>query len=78
MLRLFFILLVRSLLARRDPESAVQFAARVLLSLRKSVQSFPFAWVQGKKQPYSIERRVRGIKIGAMHRENRIWLGVGI
>jgi hypothetical protein len=66
----------------RDPESAVQFAAervelfaaRVLLSLRKSVQHFPIAWVKGKKQPYSIERRMRGIKIGAMHRENRIWL----
>ena len=66
----------------RDPESAVQFAAdrvemfaaRVLLSLRKSVQPLPVAWVKGKKQPFSIERRLRGIKIGAMHRENRIWL----
>jgi len=66
----------------REPESAVQFAAdrvemfaaRVLLSLRKSVQPFPVAWVKGKKQAYSIERRLRGIKIGAMHRENRIWL----
>jgi hypothetical protein len=66
----------------RDPESAVQFAAervelfaaRVLLSLRKSVQHFPIAWIKGKKKPYSIERRLRGIKIGAMHRENRIWL----
>ena len=69
-------------LPAREPESAVQFAAdrvemfaaRVLLSLRKSVQPFPVAWVKGKKQSYSIERRLRGIKIGAMHRENRIWL----
>jgi hypothetical protein len=66
----------------RDPESAVQvaaervekFAARVLLSLRKSVKPFPVAWVRGKKKAFSIEQRLRGIKIGAMHRENRIWL----
>jgi hypothetical protein len=70
------------IVSARDPESAVQlaaervelFAARVLLSLRKSVQPFPIAWVKGKMEPYSIERRMRGIKIGAMHRENRIWL----
>ena len=66
----------------RDPESAVQFAAeraemfaaRVLLSLRKSIQPLPVAWVKGKTQVFSLERRLRGIKIGAMHRENRIWL----
>jgi hypothetical protein len=65
-----------------DPESAVQlaaervelFAARVLLSLRKQVQNCGVAWVQGQKKLYSIERLIRGIKIGAMHRENRIWL----
>jgi hypothetical protein len=65
-----------------DPESAVQlaaervelFAARVLLSLRKQVQNCGVAWVQGQTKLYSIERLIRGIKIGAMHRENRIWL----
>lgn len=66
----------------RDPDSAVQyaaervemFAARVLLSLRKSVQPYPIAWVKGNRKQFSIERKLRGIKIGAMHRENRIWL----
>jgi hypothetical protein len=65
-----------------DPESAVQlaaervelFAARVLLSLRKQIQNCGIAWVQGQTKHYSIERLIRGIKIGAMHRENRIWL----
>jgi hypothetical protein len=65
-----------------DPESAVQlaaervelFAARVLLSLRKQIQNCGIAWVQGQTKTYSIERLIRGIKIGAMHRENRIWL----
>jgi hypothetical protein len=65
-----------------DPESAVQlaaervglFAARVLLSLRKQVQNCGVAWVQGQSKIFSIERLIRGIKIGAMHRENRIWL----
>lgn len=69
-------------ISARDPESAVQFAAdrvemfaaRVLLSLRKTVQPLPVAWVKGKRKSFSIERRLRGIKIGAMHRENRIWL----
>jgi hypothetical protein len=65
-----------------DPESAVQlaaervelFAARVLLSLRKQIQNCGVAWVQGQSKIFSIERLIRGIKIGAMHRENRIWL----
>ena len=65
-----------------DPESAVQlaaervelFIARVLLSLRKQVHTCGIAWVQGQAKVYSIERLIRGIKIGAMHRENRIWL----
>jgi hypothetical protein len=50
------------------------FAARVLLSLRKQVENCGIAWVQGQTKPYSIVRLIRGIKIGAMHRENRIWL----
>jgi hypothetical protein len=65
-----------------DPESAVQlaaervelFAARVLLSLRKQIHNCGIAWVRGQTKTYSIERLIRGIKIGAMHRENRIWL----
>lgn len=65
-----------------DPESAVQlaaervelFTARVLLSLRKQIQNCGVAWVQGQTKLFSIERLIRGIKIGAMHRENRIWL----
>jgi hypothetical protein len=64
-----------------DLEAAVQFAAervelfsaRVLLSTRKQVEHFPLAWVRGKTKSYSIERRLRGIRIGATHRENRIW-----
>ncbi len=69
-------------IAALDPESAVQlaaervelFTARVLLSLRKQVQNCGIAWVQGQSKAYSIERLIRGIKIGALHRENRIWL----
>jgi hypothetical protein len=66
----------------REPESAVQaaaervetFCARVLLSLRKEIKPLPLAWVAGTRNHFSLERRLRGIKIGAMHRENRIWL----
>jgi hypothetical protein len=66
----------------REPESAVQaaaerietFYARVLLSLRKEIEPLPFAWVAGTRRRFSLERRLRGIKIGAMRRENRIWL----
>jgi len=66
----------------REPESAVQaaaeriemFYARVLLSLRKEIHPLQFAWVQGTNRRFSLERRLRGIKIGAMRRENRIWL----
>lgn len=65
-----------------DAESAVQlaaervelFAARVLLSLRKVVQNCGVAWIAGETRTFSVERHIRGIKIGAMHRENRIWL----
>ena len=65
-----------------DPESAVQLAAervelfnaRVLLSLRKQVTNCGIAWVRGKTQTFSIERHLRGIQIGAIHRENRLWL----
>jgi len=65
----------------REPESAVQvaaelvetFYARVLLSLRKEIKPLPFAWVAGARKRFSLERRLRGIKIGAMRRENRIW-----
>jgi hypothetical protein len=65
-----------------DAESAVQmaaervelFAARVLLSLRKEVHNCGVAWVAGESRTFSVERHIRGIKIGAMHRENRIWL----
>lgn len=66
----------------REAESAVQaaaeriemFYARVLLSLRKEIEPLPYAWVAGARTRYSLERRLRGIKIGAMRRENRIWL----
>ncbi len=69
-------------IAALDPESAVQlaaervelFTARVLLSLRKQIQNCGIAWVQGQQKLYSIERLIRGIKIGALHRENRLWL----
>lgn len=65
----------------REPESAVQaaaelvetFYARVLLSLRKEVKPLPFAWIEGNRKRFSLERRLRGIRIGAMRRENRIW-----
>jgi hypothetical protein len=65
-----------------DPDSAVQlaaervelFSARVLLSMRKQVENCGVAWVQGQKKVYSVERLIRGIKIAALHRENRIWL----
>jgi hypothetical protein len=50
------------------------FYARVLLSLRKEIEPLPHAWVAGTRKRYSLERRLRGIKIGAMRRENRIWL----
>ncbi len=63
-----------------DPDSAVQlaaervelFSARVLLSMRKQVENCGIAWVQGQKKVYSVERLIRGIKIAALHRENRI------
>lgn len=66
----------------REPESAVQaaaerietFYARVLLSLRKEIKPLPLAWVAGTRNRFSLERRLRGVRIGAMHRENRIWL----
>lgn len=65
-----------------EPESAVQlaaervelFTARVLLSLRKDVKNCGIAWVKGKAKTYSIERHLRGVRIGAIHRENRLWL----
>jgi len=65
-----------------DPDSAVQlagervelFSARVLLSMRKQVKNCGVAWVRGQKKVYSVERLIRGIKIAALHRENRIWL----
>jgi hypothetical protein len=65
-----------------DPESAVQlaaervelFTARVLLSLRKEVRNCGVAWVRGQTRTYSIERHLRGIRIGAIHREDRLWL----
>lgn len=65
----------------REPEAAVQlalekielFAARVLVTLRKQVSPIPYAWVEGEKR-YALSRRVRGLKIGAMERENRVWL----
>lgn len=65
-----------------EAESAVQhaservelFIARVLLSLRKQIRSNGLAWVAGFTQSFSIEGIQRGIRIGAMHRENRIWL----
>jgi hypothetical protein len=69
-------------LLAREPESAVQaaaeriemFYARVLLSLRKEIEPLPHVWVAGARRRFSLERRIRGIKIGAMRRENRIWL----
>ncbi len=65
----------------REPESAVQaalekaelFAARVLVTLRKEVRHLPYAWVEGAGR-HPLQRRVRGLKIGAMQRENRVWL----
>jgi hypothetical protein len=65
----------------REPDSAVQvaaelvetFYARVLLSLRKEIKPLPFAWVARNHKRFSLERRLRGIRIGAMRRENRIW-----
>lgn len=65
-----------------DAESAVQmaaervelFAARVLLSLRKEIRDCGIAWIAGETRTFSVERHIRGIKIGAIHRENRIWL----
>lgn len=65
-----------------DAESAVQiavervelFTSRVLLSLRKEIRSCGVAWIAGEDKLFSVERHIRGIKIGAMPRENRIWL----
>jgi hypothetical protein len=65
----------------RDPESAVEealekielFSARILVTLRKEIRYLPYAWVDGAGR-YSLERRVRGLKIGAIQRENRVWL----
>lgn len=66
----------------REPESAAEaaaerveaFYARVLLSLRKEIRPLPYAWVAGTERRLSLERKLRGIRIGAMRRENRIWL----
>jgi hypothetical protein len=66
----------------KDPEAAADaaaelvnvFAARVLVSLNKEVKPIPLAWVAGSRQPFSINRRSRGVHVGAVHRENRVWV----
>lgn len=50
------------------------FAARVLVSLNKEVRPLPHAWVAGEKRPIPISRAFRGVHVGAVHRENRVWL----
>ena len=50
------------------------FAARVLVSLNKEVRPLPQAWVASAKSPISISRASRGVHVGAVHRENRVWL----
>lgn len=66
----------------KDPEAAAEaaaevvnvFAARVLVSLNKEIRPLPFAWVAGTKKPFGINRQTRGVHVGAVHRENRVWL----
>ena len=66
----------------RDPEAAAEaaaeivdvFAARVLVSLNKQIRPLPRAWVAGTKKPFHINRQSRGVHVGAVHRENRVWL----
>jgi hypothetical protein len=65
-----------------DPEAAAEaaaeivdvFAARVLVSLNKQIRPLPRAWVAGTKKPFNINRQSRGVHVGAVHRENRVWL----
>lgn len=66
----------------RDPEAAAEaaaehvnvFAARVLVSLNKEIRPIPNAWVAGSRKPFAINRQSRGVHVGAVHRENRVWL----
>jgi hypothetical protein len=65
-----------------DPEAAAEaaaeivdvFAARVLVSLNKQIRPLPRAWVAGTKKPFNINKPSRGVHVGAVHRENRVWL----
>jgi hypothetical protein len=50
------------------------FAARVLVSLNKEIRPLPNAWVASAPSPISISRASRGVHVGAVHRENRVWL----
>lgn len=50
------------------------FAARVLVSLNKEIRPLPQAWVETAKAPIPISRAFRGVHVGAVHRENRVWL----
>lgn len=66
----------------KDPEAAAEaaaelvnvFAARVLVSLKKEIRPIPKAWVEGSKNPFKINRQSRGVHVGSVHRENRVWV----
>ena len=66
----------------KDPEAAAEaaaelvnvFAARVLVSLKKEIRPIPTAWVAGTKEPFKVNRQSRGVHVGAIHRENRVWV----
>ncbi len=66
----------------KDPEAAAEaaaelvnvFAARVLVSLKKEIRPIPIAWVAGTKGPFRVNRQSRGVHVGAVHRENRVWV----
>jgi len=66
----------------KEPEAAAEaaaelvnvFAARVLVSLKKEIRPIPMAWVAGSKKPFKINRQSRGVHVGSVHRENRVWV----
>lgn len=74
---------LRLSVTEKDPEAAAEaaaelvnvFAARILVSLKKEIRPLQKAWVAGTKQPFKINHQSRGVHVGAVHRENRIWVG---
>jgi len=64
-----------------EPQAAVELAvervdhlvARVAVSTGKEIQLEPRVWVRGVNEPYRLTRYRRGVRVGALYREDQVF-----